>query len=47
MAIRARSFRIETLGNLILRFRREMVLVLEDENLVGEECVTDYVKVGI
>jgi hypothetical protein len=47
MAIRARSFRIETLGNLILSLGREMVLVLEDENLMGEECFTDYVKVGI
>lgn len=37
MAIRARSFRVEALGNLILGLGRQMVLVLEDENLVGEE----------
>lgn len=47
MAIRARSFRIEALGNIILGLGGKMVLVLEDENLVGEECFTDYVKVGI
>lgn len=47
MAIRARSFRIEALGDLILGLGGKVVLVLEDENLVSEECFTDYVKVGI
>jgi high-affinity K+ transport system ATPase subunit B len=47
MAIRARSFRIEALGDLILGLGGKVVLVLEDENLVGVECFTDYVKVGV
>ena len=47
MAIRARGFEIEALSNLILDRGGKVALILEDENLVGEECFTDYVKVGI
>jgi len=47
MAIRACSFRIETLSDFVLSFGRDVALVFEDEDLMGEECFTDYVKVGI
>lgn len=47
MTIRARSFGVESLGDLILRLGREVALVLEDKDLMGEQGLTDDVKVGI
>ena len=47
MTVRACSFRIETLSDFVLSFGRDVTLVFEDEDLMGEEGFTDYVKVGI
>jgi hypothetical protein len=47
VTIRARSFGIKSLGDLILSLGREVALVLEDKDLVGEQGLTDDVKVGI
>lgn len=47
MTIRAFGFRIEAASDFILGFGRDVALVLEDKNLIGEESLMDDIKVGI
>lgn len=39
--------RVKTLREVVLCFGRSMGLVLDDENLMGEECVVKDGKIGI
>lgn len=47
VAVRARGLGVESLGDLVLRPGGDVALVPEDEDLVGEQGLTDDVKVGI
>lgn len=47
VAIRACSIRVELLRDFILRLRRDVILVLEDQDLMFEKGIPDSFVLGI